>query len=519
MAKRARSKPTVLLILDGWGVGSLDSSNAIHLAKTPHFDGYVAKYPYTTLHASSVSVGLPAGQDGNSEAGHMNIGAGRVVEQDSVTISRAISDGTFFKNPAFLQAVKHARKYDAPVHLIGLLSDGQSAHSHPDHLIALITFFKYQKVKHVYLHLFTDGRDGPRYGAIKLLRKYQTFFNTQATIASIIGRVYAMDRKKDWKHTELAYNAMVLGKAAHTSSSAEDAVLHAYNRGETDEFIQPTVVTAGKRPIGTIGDGDSVVFFNLRSDRARQLAKPFVQSDFESENSGAFTRGKALKKLFFVAMTDFGPDLDLLTAFPSRDIVDTLPAVLCDRCQLYIAESEKYAHMTYFFNGGYDAPIAGENRMLVNSPDALSYRLTPRMGLPAITTKVVAALKSGSYDFIAANISNADMLAHTGDIRATVGAVEYVDGCLKRIVDAALAAGGTVVITGDHGNAEELVNRHSGEIDTEHSKSLVPFIIVRQGVRMQLRKRGSLADVAPTILQLMGVPKPELMTGNSLIVK
>ncbi len=512
-------KPTVLIILDGWGVGPHDESNAIYQAKTPNMNAYARKYAYTELKASSTAVGLPSGQDGNSEAGHINIGAGRIVEQDSVMISRAISDGTFFKNPAFLQAAKHARKYNSNVHLMGLLSNGQSAHSQPDHLIALITFFRYQKVKNIYLHLFTDGRDSSRFSAIRLLRKYQNLFNSQCTIATIIGRAYAMDRKKDWKHTHIAYDAMVRGVAPQYASSAEDAVLHAYNRGETDEFILPTVITANGKPVGKISDKDSVIFFNLRSDRARQLSKPFTQNDFEKVNTHAFKRLKILKQLFFVAMTDFGPDLEsILTAYPSRDIVDTLPIVLNHFHQLYIAESEKYAHMTYFFNGGYAKPIAGEKRILVASPDVLSYKKTPRMGLPAITTQLLRALDSNSYDFIGVNISNADMLGHTGSVPATIKAVEYVDHCLGKIVPAVLARNGIVCITADHGNAEELVNRETGEIDTEHSKNLVPCIIIKKGPKLRLKKKGILADIAPTLLELVHVKKPQAMTGSSLLV-
>ncbi len=514
------SKPFVLFILDGWGIGPHDESNALYQAKTPHMDEFKRKYAYTELLASSVHVGLPLGQDGNSEAGHMNIGAGRIVEQDSVMISRSISDGTFFKNPAFLQAAKHARKYKSNVHLMGLLSNGQSAHSQPDHLIALITFFRYQKVKNIYLHLFTDGRDSSRYSAIRLLRKYQNLFNAQCTIASIIGRAYAMDRKKDWKHTQLAYDAMVRGVAPQTASSAEDAVLHAYNRGETDEFILPTVITSNGKPVGKISDKDSVVFFNLRSDRARQLSKPFTQFDFEKVNAHAFKRLKVLKNVFFVAMTDFGPDLEtILTAYPSRDIVDTLPVVLSNFRQLYIAESEKYAHMTYFFNGGYDRPVAGEKRIMVPSPDVLSYKKTPKMGLPSITSQFLKAISSDRYDFIGVNISNADMLAHTGSVPATIEAAEYVDHCLGKMVAAVLAKNGMICITADHGNAEELVNRTTGEIDTEHSKNPVPCIIIKKGPKLQLRKKGILADIAPTLLELLHVDKPDLMTGSSLIRK
>lgn len=512
--------PFVLLILDGWGIGPADGSNPLHLARLPHFRSYQKKYGYAELEASSVNVGLPADQDGNSEAGHMNLGAGRIVEQDSVMISRAISDGTFFKNPAFLQAVKHVKKHNSAVHLMGLLSNGQSAHSHPDHLIALVTYFRYQKISKIFLHLFTDGRDSHRFAAIKLLRKYQNVLTSHCTIATISGRAYAMDRKKDWRNTKKAYDAMVLGKALRENSSAEDAIIRAYNRGETDEFIEPTVITKAGVPVGKISNNDAVVFFNLRSDRARQLSKPFVQNNFERVNKGAFKRQRLLKKLFFVAMTDFGPDLDsILTAYPSRDITDTLPVALNKFRQVYIAESEKYAHITYFFNGGYDSPVAGEDRILIPSPDTLSYLQCPKMSLGPITRRVVSVIQRRLYDFIAVNVSNADMLAHTGDIPASVKAVEYVDQCLGKIVSATLAKGGAVCITADHGNVEELINQKSGEVDTEHSKSRVPFIFISPHGKRALRKRGILADVAPTILAYLRVQKPQLMTGKSLFLK
>lgn len=514
---KPKRKPYVLLIMDGWGIGKPDDSNAIHLAKKPHFDSYVKNYPYAELKAASTYVGLPLGQAGNSEAGHMNIGAGRVVEQDSVIISRSISDGTFFKNPAFLQSVDHAKKNTSRVHLLGMLSDGQSAHSDPDHLMALIMFLQKQKIRQVYIHLFTDGRDSARYSAIKILRKYKSLFHYQAKIATVIGRFYAMDRKKAWHRTKMAYDAMVRGQAPAEVSSAEEAILQAYNRGESDEYISPTVITSRGKPIARVADNDTVIFFNLRSDRARQMSKPFVQEKFESENSHSFRRVKVLKNIFFVAMTDFGPDLgNILTAYPSRDLIDCLPVVFKSIRQLYISENEKYAHMTYFFNGGYDHPVAGEERVMLESPQVMAYDRTPRMGLPAITNYIVRVLERDQYDFIAANISNPDMLAHTGNMQATIKAIEFVDTCLHRIVRSVLARHGTVIITADHGNAEKLINLQTGEIDTEHSVSKVPFIIVSD-VQLKLRKQGVLGDVAPTILELMSMVQPTAMLGKSLI--
>ncbi len=514
-------KPLIVLcILDGWGIGAANYGNAITQAKLPFYQSFLKKYAHTELEASSKYVGLPLRQSGNSEAGHMNIGAGRIVEQDAVVISRSINDGTFFRNPAFLQAARHAKEHNTDVHLVGLLTGNQSAHSDPDHLISLITLFKHQNIKNVYLHLFTDGRDSPRFYAQKLIKKYSGFFSKYAQVATIMGRFYGMDRKKEWSRTELAYNAMIFGEGVKDDSS-EDAILHAYARDESDEFIKPTIICdKNGKPRGVIKDNDAVVFFNLRSDRARQMCKPFVQKRFEDLNAGAFKRRKIMQGLYLVAMTDFGPDLgDIVTAYPSRDITDTLQMVLHNYRQMVIAENEKYAHVTYFLNGGYSDPVAGEKRIIVDSPDLKMYDKEPQMSVQKTSALVVDAIKNNQYDFIVMNIANPDMVAHTGNLFATIKACEFTDVALGAISQAVLNKKGILIVTADHGNAEELVNKNTGWPDTEHSTSRVPFIIVKNGSRPQLRKKGILGDIAPTILDLLRENKPKLMTGKSLIIK
>ncbi|MDO8592531.1 MAG: 2,3-bisphosphoglycerate-independent phosphoglycerate mutase, partial [bacterium] len=395
--------PLILVILDGWGIAKPNQGNAITLAKTPIMDGLMKKYPHTELGAAGKFVGLPPTQTGNSEAGHMNIGAGRTVEQDAVIISRSINDGTFFKNASFVEAVRHVNKNKSSLHLMGMISNGMSAHSDPDHLLALLAFLEANKIKEVYLHLFTDGRDSPKYASLKLIVDIQKAFKNGETIATVMGRFYAMDRTKTWDRTEKAYNALVngIGKKA---ISAQAAITESYNRGENDEFIEPYIITKNGKPLPRIASGDSVIFFNLRSDRARQLAKVFVQKDFCKLNTSCFDRKKFLKDLLFVAMTDFGPDLEgILTAFPSGDLKQTLPMQLANLKQLYIAETEKYAHVTYFFNGGYAQPIAGEARLAIPSPDVKSYDITPAMSSGGLTKEILNNLAKRKYDFTVLN--------------------------------------------------------------------------------------------------------------------
>lgn len=503
--------PVVLAIMDGWGIAKPGPGNAISLAKTPNYSALLRQYKSTQLLAGGKYVGLGKGQDGNSEAGHLNIGAGRVVLQDTIYISHAISDGSFFRNPAFIRAVTHVRKHNSTLHLMGMLGNSQSAHANPDHLLALLTFAKLSKLPRVALHLFTDGRDSPRFAAIKLLKKMEHALNG-TRIASVTGRFFAMDRAQHWGRIQQTYDLLTLG-VGQRSENAEAAILQAYNRNQSDEFIQPTVIADDKHKPMTVGNNDSIIFFNLRSDRARQLTKAFVQPKFSG-----FRRAKVLKNLVYVAMTDFGPDLPgVLSAYPSRDIPDTLPMALTAYRQLYVSESEKYAHMTYFFNGGYDHAVAGEDRLLVASPKVATYDKRPAMSTVALARTVIGAIQKKTHDFIALNFAAPDMVAHTGHLHASIAAVEAVDVALGQLRKAVLAVNGTLIITADHGNIEELKNVHTREVDTEHSANPVPFIYVnRQYRKLPLKKVGKLADIAPTILNVMAVKKPAAMTGTSL---
>ncbi len=513
--------PLVLIILDGWGLSREVTGNPIALAKTPNINAYFKKYSNTQLYAHGQYVGLPEGQPGNSEAGHMNIGAGRLVEQDAVVISKSINNGTFVKNPALLQATKHVKNNNSDIHLMGLICDVSSPHSDMDHLLSLISFFTAKTKQNIYLHLFTDGRDSPRFAALKILNHYHKVFeNPRVQVASIMGRFYAMDRKKAWDRTKMAYEAMTLGQG-QTARSVEDAVSQAYNRGESDEFILPTVIVdSANKPLGAIGDDDVVVFFNLRSDRARQLSKVFVQNNFEEKNPGSFKRDGIIKNLLFVALTDFGPDLDsILTAFPSIDLKGTLVEAMADHRQLYIAENEKYAHVTYFFNGGYDRSIVGENRINIPSPAVATYDLKPAMSAREITKYVIKALNKKQFDFVVINFANLDMVGHTGNLAAAIKAVEVVDECLGDIVKIVLKKKGTAVITADHGNVEDMINLKTGEVETEHSCNPVPFLLINEQEKYQLKQDGSLCNIAPTVLEVLGIDKPSEMSADSLIIK
>jgi 2,3-bisphosphoglycerate-independent phosphoglycerate mutase len=511
--------PLVLVVLDGWGLNPNKKGNAIAKAKTLVMDDLVKNYSNMKLEASSTHVGLPKGQAGNSEAGHMNIGAGRAIEQDVVIISKSISNGTFFKNPAFLQATHHVSQNKSDIHLMGLLSDGSSPHSDDDHLLSLLSFFMTTTQQKIYLHLFTDGRDSPKFAALKILGQYKNIFDSKRVqIATIMGRFYSMDRKKSWKRTKLAYEALVAGKG-HAIATGLDGVSQAYNRGESDEFITPSVIVKDGKPVGPIGDKDAVIFFNLRSDRARQLAKAFTQVDFEKKNGVTFKREKVIKNLLFVALTDFGPDLDnILTAYPGIDVPDTLPMALQGLRQEYIAETEKYAHVTYFFNGGYAHTVAGEKRVDIPSKDVDSYDEVPEMSTPETVDYIVKRIKQNKLDFATVNFAAPDMMGHTGNIKAAVRAVEAVDSALGQVVEAVREKRGTVVVVADHGNADEMLNEETGEVITQHSAHPVPFILVSDK-KYNLVKKGGLSRVAPTILEILNIDKSKLMTAKSLIKK
>lgn len=516
-----KNLPLILVILDGWGHAEPSPANAITLAKTPNYDSYMAKYPSTFLGAAGRHVGLPKGQEGNSEAGHMNIGAGRIAEQDAVRINKTIDDGTFFRNPAFIEAIQHVKNNKSEIHLMGMLATDMSAHVYPKHLESLICLLKKQGIKKINLHLFTDGRDSPAHEAINLIRNLEARFTGEEAINTIMGRFYAMDRKKYWPRTELAYNALVIGEGKACTVSPETVITKSYENGIGDEYIEPHVICANGKMSPRIDNGDSVIFFNLRSDRARQIAKAFVQKDFNSRNPGAFIRRKVLKDIRFVAMTDFGPDLDnILSAFPSPDLEEALPMELRDFRQLYIAETEKYAHVTFFINGGFADPVAGEARTLIPSPNVDSYDKVPAMSSAELAYEVISNLKQDKYDFTCLNFAAPDMIGHTGNLKAAIECCEVVDKYLGKIVEEYLKVDGVVLVTADHGNIEQMINPKTGEPDTEHTTNPVPFIVISNNTKkIELASDGVLADIAPTILDLLAVPKPKLMSRKSLIIK
>jgi len=509
----------LLLILDGWGLSDQKEGNAVYLAKTPNIDKLWQNFPKTKLFAHGKYVGLPDEQDGNSEAGHMNLGGGRIVIQDAVYISNSIKDGTFFKNPAFKEAINHVKKNKSQLHLIGLLSGNDSPHMSPDHLYALLELAKKEGIVPI-LHLFTDGRDSSQHGAIKFIKELKKNFKNGEKIATISGRAFAMDRKKKWENIEKIYNAMVLGEG-EKAESVEEAIVRDYNRGLTDEFINPTVIIEHKKPVATINDSDSIIFFNLRSDRARELTKAFVQKRFNELNFGAFKRKKVLKDIKFVAMTDFGPELEgILTAYPSRDVINSLPFVIDGLPQLYMAEAEKFAHVTFFFNGGFAGEVAGEKRIRIPSLHTDHYDEHPEMKAGEVTLILKEKINSKKYNFICTNYANPDMIGHTGNLEAGIKCCEYIDKCVGEVIEVALKNNFTTIITADHGNIEEMINLETGEVDTKHSTNPVPFILISNNPkyrRLKLKDGGVLGDVAPTILKIMGIEKPKEMTRKGLI--
>lgn len=521
MQKTTINGPVVLLILDGWGVSQYQEGNAVALASTPNFDNYLKVYPNSRLSTCGGDVGLAEGEKGNSEAGHLNIGAGRVVLQEKVMITRLIDenkpDNLFYSNPQFLSAFEHVKKNNSTLHFLGLLSDSQSAHVEQTHLFALLKLAHEHNIEKVYLHLFTDGRDAPQHSAPRFLAELKDKLYPEQKIASICGRFYAMDRNKRWDRTELAFNLLVNGVGFAKAKTAEDAIMQAYNRGETDEFIKPTVILDNNKPVAVIGENDAIIFFNLRSDRARQLTKSFVQKDFCDKNPTCFLRQNDFKNICFVAMTDFGPDLpDIKTAFPSEPIKNTIPFALKEKKQAYISETEKYAHVTFFVNGGYSDAVVGEKRILVPSPAVDNYDQKPEMSTHEITQEVIKALRT-DFEFILVNFACPDMVGHTGNLQAGIKAVEAADICMKQIVDEVLLKNGLVIITADHGNVEEMINIRTKEIDTEHSLNKVPFIVVSNSSDKMVVNDGILADIAPTVIDVFNLEKPLEMTGKSLI--
>ncbi len=503
--------PVALVILDGWGISEKCENNAACQANTPILDHLRKEYPNSRLSASGRDVGLPDGQMGNSEVGHMNIGAGRIIYQDLSRISLAIEDGSFFNNPTLKTACKQVVASGGKLHLLGLLSDG-GVHSHNTHLYALIRLAQQVGVKEVCIHPFLDGRDTPPKSAINYLQQLEDELENigLGRVVTIMGRYWAMDRDNRWDRVEKAYLALTAGVGQHADSSAE-AIESAYAAGQTDEFVEPRVVGQS----GTIDDGDGVIFFNFRSDRAREITRALAL-----ENFSGFTRNKIPQLVDFVCLTEYDETFALPIAFPSTTYPDILAQVVSDAGfkQLRIAETEKYAHVTFFFNGGIEQPWPGEDRVMIPSPDDVAtYDEKPSMSAVEVTDEVVKRVESDKYQLIVLNFANCDMVGHTGILAAAIEAVETVDSCLGRVVDAVTRAGGKLLITADHGNCEQMVDE-SGHPHTAHTTNPVQFIFVDPDQKDQVVRDGILADLAPTILELLGLEKPVAMTGRSLLI-
>jgi 2,3-bisphosphoglycerate-independent phosphoglycerate mutase len=513
-----QKRPTMLAILDGWGLSNEKGpGNAVLHADTPSLDRLFSEYPHTSLLSSGLSVGLPEGQMGNSEVGHTNIGAGRIVYQSFTEISKSIEDGSFFENAVLLSAINSANKDNHALHIIGLLGPG-GVHSHDEHLLALLKLANLHDLKRVYIHACLDGRDTPPKSALGYMRNLQNQIDEIGTgeVATVSGRYYAMDRDKRWDRIQTAYDTLTLGTGMSSQSPIE-AIESAYTRGESDEFVKPTnIYKEGSSPI-TIQSGDSVIFSNFRPDRARELTRAFVDKDFDG-----FNRTVVLRDLKFVTMTEYDalmPNVEV--AFPPEQLTNTLGAYISSLGlkQLRIAETEKYAHVTFFFNGGEEAPNPGEERVLVASPKIATYDLKPEMSAYEVTDKVLSAIDEDKFDLIILNFANCDMVGHTGIIDAAVKAVETVDRCIGKITSAILDVGGQMLITADHGNAESMLAVDGG-VMTAHSSNPVPLILVRDDAdSLKLRDGGILADIAPTLLDMMELEIPKQMTGHSLLGK
>ncbi len=506
-------KPMLLVVLDGWGYSEDEQDNAIAGANKPNWDRLWQTCPHCFINGSGAAVGLPADQMGNSEVGHLNLGAGRVVYQEFTRVSRSIKTGSFFTNQTLVDAVQKAIDNDKAVHILGLLSPG-GVHSHEEHIHAMAELAIKQGAKKVYLHAFLDGRDTAPRSADESIRKMEAKFAELGggRFASIIGRYFAMDRDHRWPRIQKAYDVITQGKADFQAETALAALGAAYNRDETDEFVQATaIVPKGTKPV-RIEDGDSIIFMNYRSDRARQITRPFIEPDFD-----AFERAYVPKNTHFVSLTEYKSDFDVQVAYPPDRLNNVFGAYISKlgMHQLRIAETEKYAHVTFFFNGGREEPFEFEDRILVNSPNVPTYDLQPEMSAPEVTDKLVAAIESGKYDAIICNYANPDMVGHTGNFDATVKAIETIDTCIGRVAAAIEKAGGEMIITADHGNAEMMVNHETEQAHTAHTTNLVPLIFV--GRKLKLTAQGALSDIAPTMLELMGVPQPSEMTGRSLI--
>jgi 2,3-bisphosphoglycerate-independent phosphoglycerate mutase len=513
MPSAERHRPLLLTILDGWGYSESDYYNAIHSADTPEWDRIWNYYPHTLIRCSGAEVGLPSGQMGNSEVGHLNLGAGRVVYQEFTRVSRAIKTGSFFTNATLTEAVDKAVADGKAVHILGLLSPG-GVHSHEEHIHAMARLAVERGAEKVYMHAFLDGRDTPPKSAAGSIEAMQAVFDElgKGRFASIIGRYYAMDRDHRWPRIQAAYDLITGCKSEFSAPSAEAGLEMAYARGETDEFVQATAIQPEGAEPACVKDGDVVVFMNYRSDRARQITRPFIEPDFDS-----FERVNKPKLGMFVSLTEYSADYTIPVAFPPERLVNVFGEVLSNlgMHQLRIAETEKYAHVTFFFNGGREEPFEGEDRILVPSPQVSTYDQQPAMSAEEVTDKLIEAIESDKYDVIICNYANPDMVGHSGNFEATVEAIQTLDGCLGRLIEAIKKKDGEMLITADHGNAEQMRGEGTGQAHTAHTSNKVPFIYVGER-ELKMGGSGTLADVAPTMLYLLGIKQPNEMNGHSI---
>jgi 2,3-bisphosphoglycerate-independent phosphoglycerate mutase len=509
-----RPKPVLLCILDGFALRDKVEGNAVAQAKKPNFDRYWNEYPHTTLQASGNAVGLPEGQMGNSEVGHLNIGAGRIVYQDLTRVTKSIAEGSFFENETFLGAIKHVKEHNSALHLYGLVSDG-GVHAHIEHLFALLELAAKEKLKKVYVHAFLDGRDVAPDSAIKYIEQLRDKMKELGVgqIATVQGRYYAMDRDRRWERTEKSYRAMVYGEGPQYHDPIK-AIKESYEKSVYDEFVIPTVIVDEQgEPVGRIKDNDAIIFFNFRPDRAIQISLAFTNEDFRG-----FDRGPGRpKNLYYVCLTHFSELVQGYVAYKPTDLDNTLGEVVSQHGlkQLRIAETEKYPHVTFFFSGGREEPFPGEERILINSPKVATYDLKPEMSAYEVTDALLKEIEADKHDVIILNFANPDMVGHSGKLEPTIRAVEAVDECLGKVVDLVLEKGGVAVITADHGNADMVIDEN-GRPHTAHTTFPVPFIVTKKDVK--LRDGGILADISPTILTLLGVEQPKEMTGKTLIV-
>ena len=509
-------KPVVLMILDGYGLNDRCEANAVCEGRTPVMDQLMSQCPFVKGQASGMAVGLPEGQMGNSEVGHLNMGAGRIVYQELTRITKSIQDGDFFENKAFMAAVDNCKKHDSALHLFGLVSDG-GVHSHNTHIYGLLELAKRNGLKKVYVHCFLDGRDTPPASGREYVEALEARMAEIGVgkVATVEGRYYAMDRDKNWDRVKIAYDALTRGEGVQ-NESAPAAIQASYDAGKTDEFVVPTVITKDGAPVGMIRENDSVIFYNFRPDRAREMTRAFCDDQFDG-----FDRGERVKTTY-VCFTNYDETIpNKLVAFEKETITNTFGEFLAahNKTQARIAETEKYAHVTFFFNGGIEEPNPGEDRFLIPSPkEVATYDLKPEMSAPGVCDKLVESIKSGKYDVIIINFANPDMVGHTGVEAAAIKAIETVDTCVGRAVDAIKEVNGVMFICADHGNAEQLVDYETGDPFTAHTTNPVPFILVNADPSWKLREGGCLADIAPTLIQLMGMEQPKEMTGKSLLI-